>query len=73
MQKLAPRAKVVKAYNKIFAELLPAAARAGRAPVQVFVAGDDEVAKKTVSDIVTKGGFERLRARQAERQFAPLS
>jgi NADPH-dependent F420 reductase len=58
IQKLAPQAKVVKAYNTIFAELLPAAARDGRAPVQVFVAGDDEAAKKAVSDIVAKSGFE---------------
>ena len=59
LQALAPRAKVVKAFNTIFAELLPAEARAGRsAPVQVFVAGDDEAAKKAVSDAVAKGGFE---------------
>ena len=59
IQKLAPHAKVVKAYNTIFAELLPADARKGRS-VQVFVAGDDEGAKKAVSDIVTKGGFEAI-------------
>jgi predicted dinucleotide-binding enzyme len=58
IQKLAPGAKVVKAFNTIFAELLPAEAREGRAPVQVFVAGDDEAAKKAVSDVVAKGGFE---------------
>lgn len=58
IQKLAPHAKVVKAYNTIFAELLPAEAREGRAPVQVFVAGDDEAAKKAVSDVVAQGGFE---------------
>lgn len=58
IQKLAPQAKVVKAYNTIFAELLPADAREGRALVQVFVAGDDEAAKKAVSEVVAKGGFE---------------
>lgn len=58
IQKLAPQAKVVKAYNTIFAQLLPAEAREGRAPVQVFVAGDDESAKRAVSEIVKKGGFE---------------
>jgi hypothetical protein len=57
IQKLAPEARVVKAYNTIFAQLLPAEARAGRAPVQVFVAGDDEAAKKAVSDVVAKGDF----------------
>lgn len=57
IQKLAPEAKVVKAFNTIFAQLLPAEARKDRA-VQVFVAGDDEGAKKVVSDIVAKGDFE---------------
>lgn len=59
IQKLAPQAKVVKAYNTIFAELLPAEARKGRT-VQVFVAGDGEAAKKAVADIVTKGDFEAV-------------
>lgn len=58
IQKLAPEAKVVKAFNTIFAQLLPAEAREGRDPVQVFVAGDDEAAKKTVSDLVARGGFQ---------------
>ena len=58
IQKLAPEAKVVKAFNTIFAQLLPTEAREGRDPVQVFVAGDDEAAKKTVSDLVSKGGFQ---------------
>jgi NADPH-dependent F420 reductase len=57
IQKAAPDAKVVKAFNTIFAELLPAEARQGR-KVQVFIAGDDEAAKKVVSDIVAKGDFE---------------
>ena len=58
LQALAPDAKVVKAFNTIFAELLPAEARANRAaPVQVFIAGDDEGAKTAVSEIVAKGGF----------------
>lgn len=59
IQKLAPDAKVVKAFNTIFAQLLPAEAREGRT-VQVFVAGDDEAAKKTVSELVAKGGFEAV-------------
>lgn len=57
IQKLAPEAKVVKAFNTIFAQLLPTEARQGRA-VQVFVAGNDDAAKKVVSDIIAKGGFE---------------
>lgn len=54
-----PPARVVKAWNTIFAELLPAEARAGRsAPVQVFVAGDDEEAKRKVSDLLEATGFQ---------------
>lgn len=62
IQKLAPHAKVVKAYNTIFAQLLPAEARQGRDPVQVFVAADDEAAKQAVLDIVEKSGFEPVDA-----------
>ncbi|MGH6680309.1 MAG: NADPH-dependent F420 reductase, partial [Bradyrhizobium sp.] len=59
IQKAVPTAKVVKAFNTIFSELLPAEARKGRStPVQVFVAGDDEAAKKIVSEIIAKTGFE---------------
>lgn len=57
IQQAAPQARVVKAFNTIFAQLLPTEARKGRA-VQVFVAGDDEAAKKVVSELVTKGDFE---------------
>ena len=44
IQELAPGAKVVKAFNTIFAELLATESRKGR-KVQVFIAGDDETAK----------------------------
>jgi NADPH-dependent F420 reductase len=59
IQKLAPQAKVVKAFNTIFAQLLSAEARKGRT-VQVFVAGDDAAAKKVVSDIIAKGEFDAV-------------
>lgn len=59
IQKRIPGAKVVKAWNTIFAELLPVAAHEGRSqPVQVFIAGDDEDAKKKVADLVAATGFE---------------
>jgi NADPH-dependent F420 reductase len=57
IQKLIPNAKVVKAFNTIFAELLPTESRVGR-QVQVFIAGDDETAKAKVSDLVTAAEFE---------------
>lgn len=59
LQKLAPQAKVVKAFNTIFAQLLPTEARSST-PVQVFVAADDEAAKKVVSDLAAKAGFEAV-------------
>ena len=55
----------MKAFNTIFAQLLPAEAREGRT-VQVFVAGDDEAAKKDrVGD--------RRQGRLRGRRFGPLS
>jgi predicted dinucleotide-binding enzyme len=57
IQKLIPNAKVVKAFNTIFAELLPTESRARR-KVQVFIAGDDETAKAKVSDLVMAAEFE---------------
>lgn len=57
IQARTPGSKVVKAFNTIFAALLPADARKGHS-VQVFVAGDDEQAKAAVSDLVASIGFE---------------
>jgi hypothetical protein len=57
IQKRVPVAKVVKAFNTIFAELLPTESRVGR-KVQVFIAGDDETAKAKVSDLVMAAEFE---------------
>lgn len=59
LQKLAPQARVVKAFNTIFAQLLPTEARTG-SPVQVFVAADDEAAKQTVSGLAAKTGFQAV-------------
>src|SRR5262245_29338610 len=59
IQKLLPNAKVVKAFNTIFAELLSTESRAGR-KVQVFIAGDDETAKAKVSDLVKAAEFEPI-------------
>lgn len=57
IQKLAPQAHVVKAFNTIFASLLDAEARQGKTP-QVFVAGDNESAKSVVAELVRSIGFE---------------
>lgn len=53
---LAGGAVVVKAFNTVFAQLLPREARAAQ-PLQVFVATDDAAAKAKVSDLATSAGF----------------
>lgn len=57
IQKLAPQAQVVKAFNTIFAGLLAPEARKGKT-LQVFVAGNDAKANAMVSELVTSAGFE---------------
>ncbi|MFZ6778787.1 NADPH-dependent F420 reductase [Undibacterium sp. Ji83W] len=61
IQALAPTAKVVKAFNTIFAQLLPVEARKQNI-LQVFVASDDAIAKDAVSQLVSKVGFEAIDA-----------
>jgi predicted dinucleotide-binding enzyme len=61
--KAAPRARIVKAFNTIFAQLLserPAAARGAR--VQVFYAGDDAAAKATARSLIDSMAFEPVDA-----------
>jgi len=60
IQKLAPRAKVVKAFNTVFASVLQSGGKVGKTPVTVFIAGDDEDANKTVEAIAAKAGFVTL-------------
>ena len=61
IQKRAPNAIVVKAFNTIFAQLLPREARNAKT-LQVFVAGDDAPAKKQVSLLAESIGFEPVDA-----------
>jgi predicted dinucleotide-binding enzyme len=56
IQKVAPAAKVVKAFNTIFAGLFSAPA-ASTANVPVFVAGNDETAVATVAKLAQDAGF----------------
>ena len=56
VQKAASAAKVVKAYNTIFAPILDLPVERTR-NVPVFLAGDDEAAVAAVADIVEKSGF----------------
>ena len=63
IQKLAPQARVVKAFNTIFAQLLAPESRQGKR-LQVFVAGDDASAKAAVSELAKSAGFEAVEAGQ---------
>lgn len=56
IQKAAPSAKVVKAFNTVFAGLF-AAPVAQTKGVPVFVAGNDEAAVAAVADLAAKAGF----------------
>jgi NADPH-dependent F420 reductase len=60
IQRLAPTAKVVKAFNTVFASVLQAGGKATDRPVTVFVAGDDADARKAVSGLAAGAGFEPL-------------
>jgi predicted dinucleotide-binding enzyme len=64
IQKAAPKARVVKGFNTLFAGLLPAEARQNR--LQTFVAGDDAAAKSLVLDFARAAGFDA-------RDAGPLS
>jgi len=56
-----PGAKVVKTFNQVGAEMMMAGARFETRPV-MFLAGDDDGAKSTVSALVSELGFEALDA-----------
>jgi hypothetical protein len=60
IQKLAPRAKVVKAFNTIFASVLAAGGKAAGEAATVFIAGDDADATATVERVAAKAGFAPL-------------
>ena len=57
----APGAKVVKAFNTTFAGTLVEGKVAGQ-PLDVFIASDDEEAKRTVSEVAGDGGLNAVDA-----------
>ena len=59
--KAVPGARVVKAFNTIFAQVLADGSASGARP-QVFYAGDDAAAKDTVRSLIESMGFEPLDA-----------
>jgi 8-hydroxy-5-deazaflavin:NADPH oxidoreductase len=62
----APGARVVKAFNTTFANTL-AEGRVGEHPLDVFLAGDDQEAKATVSKLVEDGGLRPVDAGSLKR------
>ena len=61
LQARAPGARVVKAFNTIFSDLLPREARNGTS-LQVFLASDDAKAKRAVESLVRAMDFEPVDA-----------
>lgn len=57
IQKLAPAAIVVKAFNTIFAEMLLHGLKDNQPPVQVFYASDDQAADEQVAALLRAMGF----------------
>lgn len=58
-QKLLPKAKVVKAFNTVFAVNMPTGSL-GEEKLTAFIAGDDKAAKETVMRLASDIGFEPL-------------
>jgi predicted dinucleotide-binding enzyme len=57
IQKAFPAAKVVKAFNTVFAQVLGEGPKLAGATVPVYVAGDDAAAKEQVTSLVQGMGF----------------
>lgn len=57
IQKLAPNARIVKAFNTLFAQVLQAGGQPGGVPATVFIAGDDADANVKVDALVRKIGL----------------
>jgi predicted dinucleotide-binding enzyme len=59
LQKLLPRARVVKAFNTVFAQN-QSSGMVGDTVLTAFIAGDDANARETVMDLAADLGFEPL-------------
>jgi len=57
IQKAFPEAKVVKAFNTVFAQVLAAGPSLGSETVPVYFAGDDAAAKDAVKALIQSTGF----------------
>ena len=57
IQKAFPKAKVIKAFNTVFAQVLSNGPKLAGETVQVYFAGDDAGAKETVKALIQSTGF----------------
>jgi NADPH-dependent F420 reductase len=75
IQRLAPGARVVKAFNTVFASVLKTGGKAAGRPATVFVAGDDAGARSVVSGLAADAGFVPLETGgiSAARYLEPLA
>lgn len=73
LQKIAPAAKFVKAFNSVGNMLMYKPDLAGVRPT-MFICGNDEAARKTVTDILTSFGWETedMGKAEAARAIEPL-
>ncbi|GGA53626.1 NADPH-dependent F420 reductase [Pelagibacterium lentulum] len=60
IQKLAPSAKVVKAFNTVFASVLQNGGKVNGQPATVFVAGDDADARNQIVALAQSAGLNTL-------------
>ncbi len=58
--KIAPKAKVVKAFNTIFADVLQSSPKFKEGSANVFICGDDNDSKQKVIDLARDLGFEPI-------------
>jgi NADPH-dependent F420 reductase len=61
IQKLAPGAYVVKAFNTLFAQVLQGGGKVAGTGATVFIAGDNEAANEKVAEIAAKSGLKPLK------------
>jgi hypothetical protein len=57
IQKAFPDAKVIKAFNTVFAQVIAGGPKLADATVPVYFAGDDAAAKETVKSLIQSTGF----------------
>lgn len=60
LAKRLPGSRVIKAFNSLFATVLERGPDYGEQRAQVFYAGDDETAKRSLADLINSTGFEAV-------------